>query len=154
MRIRYVAWIFIAAGTVANTACEGIVRTGEATASSPGAGESEGSGSAHEADAGLQDDDGGQELADDAGAGSAEAGSTASTCESSGKTQTRDPDGGCGQASNFGVCGSDILEVDCICPDNQGLCFCMKNGKQVGTVGYDCTTCAGAGVPWTSCGFP
>jgi hypothetical protein len=76
------------------------------------------------------------------------------SCVSSYAQLSHSEDGGCGAANAGGVCGGDILELDCICPHDEGMCFCQKNNKQVATVGYDCTACEAVGSSWTACGFP
>jgi hypothetical protein len=67
---------------------------------------------------------------------------------------THTSEGACSNASAFGTCDGDILEVDCLCANSHGVCDCMKNGTNLGEVSYDCTTCAAVGDSWTACGFP
>jgi hypothetical protein len=79
---------------------------------------------------------------------------TGHPCVSNGSTINRHSDGTCDQASQFGVCNGDILEVDCLCPSGHALCICLRDGRSVQMVGYDCSTCPAVGASWTACGFP
>jgi hypothetical protein len=78
----------------------------------------------------------------------------ADPCVSNGATVTHHSDGSCEQASAFGTCQGNILEVDCVCPNGQGICQCIENNQHVKMVSYDCSSCEAVGSSWTACGFP